>query len=816
MGDGTRGLEDPDQSLRQNEQAHEKEATDATGHARTEEALWETEQHLASIYDNIKDVVFHLAVEPDGKFRFIAVNAAFLRVTGLKRESVVGKTVDEVIPEPSLEVVQGKYRRAIAERTTVLWEETTDYPTGRLTGEVSVTPLVDKTGTCTHLVGSVHDITERKRAETALRESEERFRHMADAVPVMIWVTGPDRLCTFVNKRWLDFTGRSMEEELGSGWTNGLHPEDLDRSLAAYHSSYDARGSFRTECRFRRADGEYRWILDNGVPFYRNGEFAGFIGSCVDITQQKLIEERLRANEAHLKSAQRLAKVGSWERDDTTGTTEFSDEMLSILGMPDRPPRNLAEFLSYVHPDHREQIREGALRARSTGIPMTGEYRIVRADGEVRFVRSVLEAIRNEHGAVIRVVGATQDITEMKRAQEEVFAHQKLESVGTLASGIAHDFNNLLGTVLAQAELALDELSSGSGPERELKAIRSAAIRGAEVVRELLIYSGKDSEIHELVDVSAIVEEMLELLKVSVSKHATLETDLGQDLPAVCTNAAQIRQIVMNLVVNASEALGERDGLIRVTTRYLTEGEAPRTTSDRVAGCEYVQLEVSDTGCGMTAETRARVFEPFFTTKSAGHGLGLAVVNGVVRSLDGRIDLASEPGEGTTFRIWLPCDARVATPHPKPPAKEVAQFSGPATVLVLEDEELLRQAVAKALRKGGFEVLEAANGSEAHDMLRASGSRIDLTLLDMTFPGSSIHEVIAAYVKARPDAKIILTSAYSEEVARARTSVPHIRGFIRKPFRPADLLKTLRDTLSSKPNESKAIIAESVLGRSVS
>jgi PAS domain S-box-containing protein len=772
-------------------------AADVIEHAWAEEALWDNQQRLALMYDNVRDVIFQLGVEPDGQFRFVSINAAFLKTTGLSREAVLGKTAKEVIPEPSLTMVLRKYRQAIAEQNTVLWEETSDYPNGRLTGEVSITPIFDKTGRCTHLVGSVHDITERKRAETALRESEERFRHMADAAPVMIWVTGRDKLCTFVNKRWLEFTGRSLEQELGTGWANGLHPEDLDRAVAMYHSSFDARRSFQTACRFRRTDGEYRWVLDNGVPLYRDGEFTGFIGSCIDITEQKRIEERLRASQAHLMSAQRLAKVGSWERDDTTGNTEFSNEMLSILGIPDRPPQNLVEFLDYVHPEDRETVREGALRARSAGAPGTGEYRIIRADGEVRTVRSVLEAVRDDRGAVIRVVGATQDITDVKRAQEESFAHQKLESVGALASGIAHDFNNLLGSVLAQADLALEELADGSQPQEELKAIRHAAIRGAEVVRELMIYAGKDSEIREFVDVSHIIEEMLELLKVSVSKNATLETDLVTDLPAVRTNAAHIRQIVMNLVVNASEALGERDGIIRVTTRCVKASDAPIAASDRVAEGRYVQLEVSDTGCGMSAETRARVFDPFFTTKSAGHGLGLAVVNGIVRSLDGRINLTSEPGNGTTFRVLLPRDRSVAVPGPKSPESEVANLAASATVLVLEDEAILRQAVAKALRKNGFEVLEAADGSAAIEVVSANGSRIDVALLDMTFPGASLNNVIAEYLAARSGAKIILTSAHSEEMASAAAGVPQIRGFIRKPFLPAELVKKLRDTLSS-------------------
>ena len=366
------------------------------------EALRENEQRLVSIYNTVRDVIFHLAVEPEGQFRFVSVNAAFLRVTGLSLEAVVGKTVNEVIPEPSLTMVLGKYRQAVEENTIVLWEETSDYPTGRLTGEVSVAPVFDNKGNCTHLVGSVHDIT------------------------------------------------------------------------------------------------------------------------------------------------------------------------------------------------------------------------------------------------------------DSRRAQEESFARQKLESVGTLASGIAHDFNNLLGGVLAQAELALEELAAGSTPEEELKAIREVAIRGSEIVRQLMIYAGKEDEVVGLVDVSQIVKEMLELLKVSVSKHATLETDLGKDLPAVRANAAQLRQIVMNLVTNASEAIGDRDGVIRVTTRRVTLDRAAAISRNSVES-DYLQLEVSDTGCGMSPEMQARVFDPFFTTKSAGHGLGLAVVHGIVRGLRGSIHLTSEPGKGTTFQVLLPC-----------------------------------------------------------------------------------------------------------------------------------------------------------------
>jgi signal transduction histidine kinase/CheY-like chemotaxis protein len=477
---------------------------------------------------------------------------------------------------------------------------------------------------------------------------------------------------------------------------------------------------------------------------------------------------------------------------------ELSVEMLRILGIPNQPPQTLMEFLQYVHSEDRNYVQEGALRARSNGAPVAGEYRLVRADGDVRFVRSILQAIRDENGAVIRVIGATQDITDLKRSQQESTARQKLESVGTLASGIAHDFNNLLGGVLAEAELALAELDAGLHPKEELTAIRDTALRGSEIVRQLMVYAGQEAAIVGPVDLSRIVKEMIELLKVSVSKHARLETHLDNDLPVVQGDAAQLRQIVMNLVTNASEAIGNRDGVIRVTTRRTrptqsSSGEISRHVPD----IDYVELEVSDTGRGMSPGVQTRVFDPFFTTKSAGHGLGLAIVDGVVRSLHGKIRLASDPGKGSTFQILLPCSGTKLITEQLPFVEEAAHVCEEATVLVVEDEDVLRRAAVKTLRRSGFRVFEAADGSAAIDVLRASGSKIDMILLDMTIPGSSSEDVVAEYAKARSDAKVILTSAYSEETARKAVNRPQVRGFIRKPFHLGLLVNTLRNTLSS-------------------
>jgi PAS domain S-box-containing protein len=679
------------------------------------------------------------------------------------------------------------------------------------------------------------------------------------------------------------------------------------------------------EYRALRADGEYRWILNNGKPHYREDEFTGYIGSCIDITDQKMIEERLRANEIRLKEAQRLAKVGSWELDLETGRMRWSGEIIRMFGPANDMPADFRAVLGRTHPKDREKVMAADAEVRSSIGPVEVEHRIVGTNGEVRVARSVVEAIRNDQGTLVRILGATQDITEQmmatellrqsekrlknaerlanighwdwdlnsnqvlwseetfrifgqprdykpsyeyllqatipedkervdqlvrgslaenkgfviefriarpdgdvrtlrsvseismdeakalplwmfgtvqditdeKRVQQESIARQKLESVGTLAGGIAHDFNNLLGGVLGQAELALTELETGSAPEAELKTIKEVAIRGSEIVRQLMIYAGAESEIIGPVDLSRTVAEMVELLKVSVSKRAVLVTHLAQGIPALHANAAQIRRLVMNLVINASQAIGDRDGVIRVATRRVAAASAV-TLSKRVSESDYLELEVSDNGCGMSQEMQSKVFDPFFTTRSAGHGLGLAVVQGVVRNLGGTIHLTSELGKGTTFQILLPCVKSVAeeTAAPIPGNGEPARESLAATVLVVEDEDSLRRPIVKMLRKKGADVLEADNGSTAIDLLREHSGNIDLILLDLTIPGASAPEVLAEAVVARPKSRVLLTSAYSEEMA-AGISGPCIRGFIRKPFRLGDLIRTLQNVLSS-------------------
>jgi signal transduction histidine kinase len=288
------------------------------------------------------------------------------------------------------------------------------------------------------------------------------------------------------------------------------------------------------------------------------------------------------------------------------------------------------------------------------------EYRLRRADGEYRWMldRGVP---RFSGGVFSGYVGSCIDITDMKRAQEEALARQKLESMGLMASSIAHDFNTLLGTILASAELAASERDGDGSYEDEIQRIKTTAIRGAELVRELMIYAGHENPEFEPVNLATLIDDMVNLLKVVVSKRLKLNIDVGEDLPAVRASSTQIRQVLMNLMLNASDAVGDQLGEIRISTRLArVRRDDHAVNGANLAEGEYVRLQVSDSGVGMTREVQARMFDPFYTTKQAGRGLGLAVVQGIVRSHGGAINVSSQPARGTTFEILLPCAAEEA------------------------------------------------------------------------------------------------------------------------------------------------------------
>jgi CheY-like chemotaxis protein len=422
------------------------------------------------------------------------------------------------------------------------------------------------------------------------------------------------------------------------------------------------------------------------------------------------------------------------------------------------------------------------------------EFRLRRADGEYRWVVCNGAPRFAPDGVFGGYVGSCIDVSDIKRAQEEVLAGQRLESLGVLASGVAHDFNNMIGGIMANAELAMLQ-NSAEQSAKHLQDIVSLATHGGEIVRQLMTYGGVESQAVEPVSLSALVEEMIGLLNVSVSKRAVLKTDLDKTLPPVLANRSQLRQVVMNLVINAAEAIGEGEGEVRIVT---SRGK-PRA-QDRLPAGDYVRLEVSDTGGGMTPEVQARMFDPFFTTKFAGRGLGLAVIQRVIKRHKGEINVKSTPGEGTTFEILLPCADTGLKGKEIRPGRAAGKQAGERTkqtekVLMVEDAAALRSAVSEGLRMQGFAVIEAGDGTAAVEEIRARADDIDVIVLDVMLPGIPSWEVLREARRLRPGIKIILMSAYSRQYVRNYFEGVAIDGFLEKPFALGDVLGMLRETL---------------------
>ena len=404
----------------------------------------------------------------------------------------------------------------------------------------------------------------------------------------------------------------------------------------------------------------------------------------------------------------------------------------------------------------------------------------------------------------IRVIGADRDITERvytereRRELESRVQHtQKLESLGVLAGGIAHDFNNLLIGILGNADLASRHLPRTSEARSHVTSIERAATRAADLCRQMLAYSGKGRFVVEQLDLSEVVQEMGQLLSVSASRHITVRYDLTEDLPAIEADATQLRQVAMNLITNAAEAIGDRTGMITISTRVVEcDANYLKTTyvADELREGQYVCLEVSDNGCGMDQKTVSRLFEPFFTTKFTGRGLGMAAVLGIVRGHKGAIKVYSELGKGTTFRILFPaCDGPVVRVATESVSGEAWQAKG--TVLLVDDEEIVRNVATEMLQSLGFEVITACDGLDALEVFRREKDRISLVVLDMTMPRMGGEDAFRELRAIRSSVPILLSSGYNEQDVVNRFAGKGLAGFIQKPYQTRTLRQVIQNTL---------------------
>jgi two-component system cell cycle sensor histidine kinase/response regulator CckA len=461
-------------------------------------------------------------------------------------------------------------------------------------------------------------------------------------------------------------------------------------------------------------------------------------------------------------------------------------------------------------PEQQEKLRAGVRRA-AAGEFIRFDANHPTPDGQVRTIDGSLNPVTDETGKVIFIIPEGRDITERKQAEEErreletkVQQTQKLESLGILAGGIAHDFNNLLVGILGNGELALNSLPPTSPVCAHVAALVKAAHRATALTSQMLAYSGKGQFLLEDIDLRALVEDIEGLLQCTVAKNAILQLDLPKDLPAIRADAAQIRQIVMNLVINAADAIGEAQGSIRVTAHTTL---CPRSCPcrARIAGASQwpemprVVLEVSDDGCGMDDPTMSRIFEPFFTTKFTGRGLGMAAVHGILRGHQAGIEIESEPTEGTTIRVHFPALDHPAIADQRDEQRDEQpeeSWRGSGLVLLVDDEAMVRDVTSQMLELAGFSVIAAADGVRAIELFRQRRKDIVCVLLDLKMPHKDGVETFDELRAIDEDVPVILCSGYSEEESTKRFSTKGLAGFLQKPYEMARLTELLREALA--------------------
>jgi PAS domain S-box-containing protein len=656
-------------------------------------------------------------------------------------------------------------------------------------------------------------------SNTSLVESNKRVQLLLDSTAEGIFGLDLDGNCTWCNPTSLKMLGyESLDQILHNNMHALIHHTRPDGSpypdaeCRVYRAFRENRGFHVDDEVFWRADGTCFPTEYWSFPIRHGDEAVGSVVTFLDITERLQAAESLQKSEEKYRLLVENVPYCIHQIDDQGRLISMNPAGLSMLEADDERDIKEVPYLDTVADEDKERV-EHLLRSALAGKP--SEFEFTATNNHI--FASTFIPLPSADGSIIRLMGISQDITERRQAEEQrislerqVQHAQKLESLGILAGGIAHDFNNLLMAILGNADLALDDLSPHAPARDNINEILKASKRAAELARQMLAYSGKGHFVIKAINLNEFVDEMAHLLKVSTSKKAVLKFNFADNLPTFNGDATQIRQVIMNLITNASEAIDDKSGIIALSTGAMDCDRAYLDGVNEVlrAGLDeplqegmYVYLEVADTGCGMDRATIDKIFDPFFTTKFTGRGLGMSALLGIVRGHHGAIRVYSEPGKGTTFKVLFPANQLTGDDE-----SINAQLSGETgssspgytgTVLITDDEETVCAVGKQMLSRMGFDVLTAADGREGVDVFHDHADEIVCVLLDLTMPHLDGDEAFREMRRIRPDVPVILCSGYNEQDATQRFAGKGLAGFLQKPYNMAALKEKLNEVLKA-------------------
>ena len=654
--------------------------------------------------------------------------------------------------------------------------------------------------------GLLREIEERRATERQLAESEELLRLIMSSTVEAIYGINTEGLCTFANESCLKLLGYShIGEVLGRNMHDLIHcrtPDGLPMPMEncrIFKAFREGVGVTVSDEFFFRRDGSAIPVEYSSYPIRKDGTIVGAVVTWRDISERKRSEKAIKESEELFRSIMELSPdIISIIRED--GTLKYnSPSAFQIHGYEENEMLNKNTF-NLIHPDDQEVVSCAFhdLLSHPDKMVIT-QYRYLNKDGSYTWMEcSASNQLLNPH--INGIIAISRNIADRKILEEnrlnlekQLLHAQKLESLGVLAGGIAHDFNNILMAIIGNADLALMRINKESPAVENLHRIEQAASRAADLAKQMLAYSGKGRFVVESLDLNILLDEMLNMLEVSISKKALLRFNPHHPLPKVEADATQMRQIIMNLVINASEAIGDKSGVIAITTGCMNCDSSylkDLWLDENLHGGLYVYLEIADSGCGMDKETLSKLFDPFFTTKFTGRGLGMAAVLGIVRGHKGAIKVYSEPGKGTSFKILLPASSRPDKIFNGNPDRH--EWHGSGTVLLVDDEETVRGIGVEMLKELGFTAITAADGVEALKLFREHHD-IAFVILDLTMPHMDGVQCFRELRQLKPDVKVIMSSGYNEQEVTQQFAGKGLAGFIQKPYR----LSTLREVIQN-------------------
>ncbi len=765
---------------------------DITERWRAEEALRESEERYREVFANTHDGIFIIGVEPGPRFCYLGFNPAEERFIGLESKDLLGKYVEEVVGHDLAELVTVRYRECVEKGDAISYDEELELRSGKMSFFTTLIPMKDAGGNVHRIVGVSHDVTQHKSAVTALRDSEANLRRAQKIAHVGSWRFDMASRKVYVSAESRRIYGVDDRDLLIEDVQPIPLPEYRDALDTALRDLVRSGTPYDLEFRIRRQnDGALRHI--HSMAEY-DRELNIVIGTIQDITDRKNAEEALRQSEEKFRSIAEQMTDMIFLTDAKGVITYVSPSSEKMFGYPpeEMQGRHFTEYL--------DQMEEGKavsafLATVNDGSSANVQLRMKRKDGTIFY--GELNGTRSRFGPESGTVGLIRDVTERRVLEQQLLQAQKMETVGRLAGGVAHDFNNILTVINANAEIPLLSMPETDPFHEAFTEIKKAGDRAAALTRQLLAFSRKQIIEPRAVNLNTTLLEMDKMLRRLIGEDVKLVTVPDETLKPVFIDPGQVEQVLTNLVVNARDAM-PNGGRLTVETRNVTLDEEYCRVHRYINPGDYVMFSVSDTGIGMDGDTLSHVFEPFFTTKpqESGTGLGLSTCYGIVKQNNGGISIYSEPGRGTSVKVYLPVytgDFGKHTGHEKGPVID----RGSERVLLVEDEATIRKIAAKFLLQAGYSVIEAVNGEEGLSMAQSSGERIELLITDVVMPLMGGRELADRLKSLYPDIKVLYMSGYTDNsIVHHGVLDPGIH-FIQKPFSMQAFSKKVREVLDN-------------------